>query len=75
MKRFFKILVSVALTINMAWMLFYNMVAGAPAEPAAAERYIIKAAIFAVALSVWACVGIHYTLHLEKKLEQIEKKS
>lgn len=72
MKKFVKILVSAVLTIHIALVLFYNMVAGAPVEQSAAEIYMIKAAVFSIMISGFGCACIHYILYLQKKLEEKE---
>lgn len=75
MKRFVKIFISAVMTIFMAGVLFFNMVGGAPVDPAAANSYIIKAALFSVLASGLGCACIHYILYLQKQLEEKEKES
>lgn len=72
MKKFLRILISTVMTLYIAFILFFNFVGGAPVEQSAAESYMIKAAIFSIALSGFGCACVNYILYLEKKLEEKE---
>lgn len=74
MKRILKIIISVTVTAYLSLSMFYCFVAGAPAQKDALNIYILGAAGFSIVLPAFACVCIHYILHLQKKLAESQDK-
>lgn len=73
MKKVWKILLSVALVFLCSAVLFYCLVAGAPAGDDGLLLYVLAAGGFSLFLSLFLCLCIHYIRYLEKKLDDYEK--
>lgn len=67
MRKFFKILISVVITLYFSATMFYCFVAGTPDDGKGAVIYMMSAAGLSILFPAFTCGCIHYILYLRKK--------
>ena len=70
--KIWKVTVSVIGTLFFSGCMFYSFAAGAPENP---QVYLFLAGAFSVLLPAFTCTCIHYILHLQKRIEDLENHS
>lgn len=66
MRKFFKILISVVITLYFSATMFYCFVAGTPDDGKGAVIYMMSAAGLSILFPTFTCGCIHYILYLRK---------
>ena len=69
MRKFFKILISVVITLYFSATMFYCFVAGGKG----AVIYMMSAAGLSILFPAFTCGCIHYILYLRKKMDERRK--
>ena len=75
MRKFFKILISVVITLYFSATMFYCFVAGTPDDGKGAVIYMMSAAGLSILFPAFTCGCIHYILYLRKKMDERSKLS
>ena len=70
MRKFFKILISVVITLYFSATMFYCFVAGTPDDGKGAVIYMMSAAGLSILFPAFTCGCIHY---LRKKMDERSK--
>ena len=73
MRKFFKILISVVITLYFSATMFYCFVAGTPEAGKGEAIYIMSAAGLSILFPAFTCGCIHYILYLRKKMDERSK--
>ena len=73
MRKFFKILISVVITLYFSATMFYCFVAGTPDDGKGAVIYMMSAAGLSIRFPAFTCGCIHYILYLRKKMDERSK--
>lgn len=68
-----KVVISIIVTAFLAGSMFCSFIGGAPCPQENPSGYVFLAAAFSISLSVFSCLSIHYILHLQKRIEKLEK--
>ena len=68
MRKFFKILISVVITLYFSATMFYCFVAGTPDDGKGAVIYMNR-----ILFPAFTCGCIHYILYLRKKMDERSK--
>ena len=71
MRKFFKILISVVITLYFSATMFYCFVAGTPDDGKGAVIYMMSAAGLSILFPTFTCGCIHYILYLRKKMDEM----
>ena len=72
MRKFFKILISVVITLYFSATMFYCFVAGTPDDGKGAVIYMMSAAGLSILFPTFTGC-IHYILYLRKKMDERSK--
>lgn len=70
MRKFLKIVFSVAVTLYFSITMFYCFVAGAPENGNGTTVYILSAAGLAILFPGFTCACLYYISYLRKKLDE-----